>query len=254
MKSASASSSSRLTMRTPSCVERAGGGVRVIGDHGHVERGQPLGDQRADPAEAEDADHLVLQLDAGIGRPLPLPVLQRGHRLRHVPGQREQQRDGMLGGADDVRRWRVHHHHAGLGGRFHVDVVQAHARARDHAQPAAAAMASASIVVALRTITASTSAQRRQQLCSGPRRRCSGPRRRIPAARSRPGTALRPRGRRVRARVSSGWQAAGIPSVSAALVKLITSQPGAPALAIEAARPAGARRSRRTGAAACGVS
>jgi hypothetical protein len=111
-----------------------GGHVGVIGDHLHAERGQPLGDQLPDPAEAEDPRHLPVELGAGELRPLPLARLERGHRLRHVAGGSEQQPDGVLGCADGVRAGRVHHHDACLGGGLDVDVVEAHAGAGEDAQ------------------------------------------------------------------------------------------------------------------------
>ena len=66
MKSLSRSSSSSETRRTPIWAARAGGDVGVVGDDVHAERGQPLRDQHADAAEADDADGLLVQLDAGV--------------------------------------------------------------------------------------------------------------------------------------------------------------------------------------------
>jgi hypothetical protein len=48
-----------------------------------------------------------------------------------VPGGGQQQRHGVLGRADDVRRRRVDDHDAALGRRGHVDVVQPDAGAGD---------------------------------------------------------------------------------------------------------------------------
>ena len=59
------------------------------------------------------------------------PLLERRVGRRDVPRGGEQQPDRQLGGADDVGLRRVDHHHAGLGGRLDVDVVQADARAGD---------------------------------------------------------------------------------------------------------------------------
>ena len=53
---------------------------------------------------------------------------------RDPAGGGEQQRDGELGGADDVGGRRVDDHHAGLGGGLHVDVVQADTGAGDDLQ------------------------------------------------------------------------------------------------------------------------
>ena len=103
----------------------AGLHVRVVGDHVHAEGGQPLRDQDADLAEADDADGLLEQLDAGVLAALPLAVLQRQVGGRDAARGGQQQRDGELGGADDVGGRRVDDHHAGLGGGLHVDVVQA---------------------------------------------------------------------------------------------------------------------------------
>ena len=52
----------------------AGLHVGVVGDDVHPERREPLGDEDADPAEADDADGLLVELDAGVPRPLPLAV------------------------------------------------------------------------------------------------------------------------------------------------------------------------------------
>ena len=60
----------------------AGLHVGVVGDHVHAERREPLGDQDADPAEPDDADGLLVELDAGVLRALPLAVAQR----RRGPG------------------------------------------------------------------------------------------------------------------------------------------------------------------------
>ena len=46
--------------------------VRVVGDHVHAEGGQPLRDEHADAAEPDDADGLLVQLDAGVAAALPL--------------------------------------------------------------------------------------------------------------------------------------------------------------------------------------
>jgi hypothetical protein len=51
-----------------------------------------------------------------------------------VPGGGQQQRHGVLGGADDVGGRCVDHQHAALGGRGHVDVVQPDAGPRDDLQ------------------------------------------------------------------------------------------------------------------------
>ena len=54
--------------------------------------------------------------------------------LRDVAGEREHQRDRVLGGGDRVRLGRVGDDDPALGRGRDVDVVDAHARAADDAQ------------------------------------------------------------------------------------------------------------------------
>ena len=112
----------------------AGLHVGVVGDDLHAEGRQPLRDQHADAAEADDADGLLVELDAGVLAALPLAVLERGAGRRDVAGGREHQRDRELGGGDDVGGRRVDDHDAGLGGGLDVDVVEADAGAGDDLQ------------------------------------------------------------------------------------------------------------------------
>ena len=111
-----------------------GGHERVVGDEAHLERLGAVGDELADPAEADDAERLVGELDALPARPLPAAGGERGVRLRHVAGLGEQQRDRVLGGGDDVRLRGVDHHHAAGGGGGDVDVVEPDAGAADDDQ------------------------------------------------------------------------------------------------------------------------
>jgi hypothetical protein len=60
-------------------------------------------------------------------------------RLGDVARQREHQRDGVLGGRDDVGLRRVGDDDAALGGRLDVDVVDADPGPADHAQVVGAA-------------------------------------------------------------------------------------------------------------------
>ncbi len=53
---------------------------------------------------------------------------------RHATGEREHQRDGVLGGGDGVAAGRVHDHDALARGGGHVDVVDADAGADDRAE------------------------------------------------------------------------------------------------------------------------
>ena len=76
---------------------------RVVRDDGHTEGAQPLRHQHPDLAEADDAQGLLEQLDAGVLAALPLAAAQGGARRRDVASGGQQQADGELGGADDVR-------------------------------------------------------------------------------------------------------------------------------------------------------
>ena len=105
--------------------------VGVVGDDLHAEGRHPLGDQHADPAEADHAEGLLGQLDAGVLGALPLAALERGVGRRDVARGGDQQTAGELGGGDDVGGRGVDDHHAGLGGGGDVDVVQADAGAGD---------------------------------------------------------------------------------------------------------------------------
>jgi hypothetical protein len=106
----------------------------VVGDHAHAEAAGAGGDELADAAEPEHAEHLLVDLHPAELRALPLAAGQRAVRLRDVARQREHQRHGVLRGGDDVRLRRVGDDDAALGGRLDVDVVDPDPGAPDHAQ------------------------------------------------------------------------------------------------------------------------
>ena len=108
--------------------------VEVEADHAHTEAACALGHELADPAEPEDPERLLVQLHAAEARALPGAAGERGVRLRHVAREGQQQRHRVLGGGDDVRLRRVHHHDPALGRGLDVHVVDPHARAADRAQ------------------------------------------------------------------------------------------------------------------------
>ena len=112
----------------------AGLDVGVVGDDLHAEGAEPLSDEDADAAQADDADGLLVELDAGVLAALPLAVLQRGVGRSDVARGGQHERHGELRGGDDVGGRGVHDHHAGLGGRLDVDVVEADTGAGDHLQ------------------------------------------------------------------------------------------------------------------------
>ena len=105
--------------------------VGVVGEDLHAEALEPLGDELADPAEADDADLLVEQLDAAVLAALPRAGLEGLVGRGDVAGGGQQQADGELGGGGDVGGRGVDDHDAGLGGGRDVDVVEADAGAGD---------------------------------------------------------------------------------------------------------------------------
>ena len=106
---------------------------RVKRDHVHVEPLRALRDELTDPSEAEDPERLLVDLDAAELAPLPPALDERLVGLRDVAAEGEHQRDGVLGGGDDVRLRRVRDDDPALGGGRQVDVAHANPRSPDHA-------------------------------------------------------------------------------------------------------------------------
>ncbi len=104
----------------------------IIGDHLHPQPQRAIGDDAADIARADQPDGLAGQLDAHEAVLLPLARLRRGVGLGQLAGEREHQRDGMLGGGDRVAERCVHHDHALGRGRGDIDIVDADAGTADH--------------------------------------------------------------------------------------------------------------------------
>ena len=81
---------------------------RIEGDHLHLQADGAVGDDRADIAAADDAERLGRDLDAHEAVLLPLAGLGRGVGGGELAGDREHQRDGVLGGGDRIAEGRVH--------------------------------------------------------------------------------------------------------------------------------------------------
>ncbi len=118
--------------------EALGGDEGVVGDDAHLQAERPARDLLADPAEAEDAERLLGELDPAEARALPAALDERGVRLGDVAREREQQPDRVLGRRDDVRLGRVGDDDPLPGRRLDVDVVDADAGAPDHLEAVAA--------------------------------------------------------------------------------------------------------------------
>src|SRR5207253_3424337 len=87
----------------------------------------PAGDLAADAAQADHAERLAGQLGADELVAVPAAGLHAGVGRGDVPGQGQEQRDGVLGGGDGVAAGRVHDDDALAGGGGDVDVVDADA-------------------------------------------------------------------------------------------------------------------------------
>ena len=95
-------------------------------------------DLASDPSQAEHAQRLPRELDAGEALPVPDSRRERGVRLRHVAREREQERDRVLRSGVDRRLGGIRDHDAATGRRVDVDVVHPHAGAPDDLEPHAA--------------------------------------------------------------------------------------------------------------------
>ena len=107
---------------------------RVVGQHAHVKRFRAHGHFAADSAQADQAQRLPAHFGSRRGRFFPAPLVDGLVQARHLPRQRQQQREGVLCHAHGVSPGRAHHQHAALGGGFQVDVVHAHACSAHGAQ------------------------------------------------------------------------------------------------------------------------
>ena len=108
--------------------------IRIVGGDLHLQPDGAVGDDRADIAAADDAERLAEDFDAEKLVLLPLAGAGRGVGFGDLPGERQHQRDGVLGGGDRIAERRVHHDDAARGGGGNVDIVDADAGAADHFQ------------------------------------------------------------------------------------------------------------------------
>ena len=115
-------------------LEALGADEGVVRDDVHAEGAGADRDELADPAEAEHAERLALDLGAAELAALPLAAGEAGVRLRDVAGEREHQRERVLGRGDRVGLRRVGDDDPALGRGGDVDVVHADAGAADDAQ------------------------------------------------------------------------------------------------------------------------
>ena len=106
----------------------------IVSHELHAERARQLGDLPADSPQADDAHRLAAQLTALEPLPIPLAAAHGFHCAGDTAHQGEQQRHGVLGGADGVGAGRIHDGHTPAGGGVDIDVVHARPCASDHSQ------------------------------------------------------------------------------------------------------------------------
>ena len=93
-----------------------------------------VGDDRADIAAADDAEHLAGDLDAHEAVLFPFAGLRRRIGGGNLPGEGEHQCHGMFGRRDRIAERRIHHDDASRGRRRNIDIVDADAGAADDLQ------------------------------------------------------------------------------------------------------------------------
>ena len=104
---------------------------RIEAHHAHVEGPGPFGQRLPDAPQPHDPQSLARHLHAHELIAVPAMVPQAGVGCGEIARQRQQQREGMLGGAHGVARRGVHHHDALPSGGVLVDIVGANARPHD---------------------------------------------------------------------------------------------------------------------------
>ena len=126
-----------------------------LAEERHPEGAGPLGDGHPDLAQPDDPERSAAELHALERAPRPFAAAHGGIGRGHAPREREQERQGVLGGGDRVAGRRVDDGDPGARGRVQVDVVDADAGPPDDLEPRAAAMSAASTATWLRTMSAS---------------------------------------------------------------------------------------------------
>jgi len=109
----------------PSSTARSGVRNGSIRDHLHLEAQRTIGNDRTDVARADQAQSLGGEFDAHEAVLLPLARLGRGIGLRQLAGEREHQRDGVLGGGDRVAERGVHDDDTLGRSSRNIDIVDA---------------------------------------------------------------------------------------------------------------------------------
>ena len=110
------------------------GNIRVVDQDPHIQTLCPPGDLAADSAEPDQTQRLTRELGADVLAARPLATLQGCIGRCYPAGEREHQRQRVLGSRDGVAARCVDDDDAARGRRGHVDRVDAGAGAADHSQ------------------------------------------------------------------------------------------------------------------------
>jgi len=120
--------------RNPHLARRLEREVGIVAEEARLERAGAGGHARSDLAEADDSERLAGELGAQELRLLPLSGRERGGSFRDAAEEREQERERVLDGGNDVSGGRIDDEHAAGGRRPDVHVVDADSGAADHGQ------------------------------------------------------------------------------------------------------------------------
>ena len=96
-------------------------------DHLHSQPDRSLRHDASHVAETDDSQSLVADFHSHELVPLPLPGFEGGDRLGNMAGERQHQRDGVLGGSHVVAARRVHDHDAFFARGLDIDILDADA-------------------------------------------------------------------------------------------------------------------------------
>ena len=97
----------------------------ITGDDPHAECLRPLCHLFADLSQADDAEHLAVELDAQQAALVPPARFDTAVGGGNVSCQREQQRHGMFGDRNRIASGSMHHQHSVPDRGIQIDVVQA---------------------------------------------------------------------------------------------------------------------------------
>src|SRR6266404_114065 len=114
---------------------RAGGGeIRIVGDHAHAECDRAAAKLASNSAHADNAERLVVKLDAFEFFPAPLLASQTCIGLRNFSRDVQHQRERVFGSRNGVAARCIEHDYAATSCRFNVDVINADPGATDYAK------------------------------------------------------------------------------------------------------------------------